>query len=190
MQFEKTQPVFISNKGIIFINALFTLHFEGEPLFISSGAHVIRKKRSAQLCLAINRCTLQPYQFERILGGVMIKKLFSPAVLLATCLVFILAAPSPAQAQNLDWGNIEILPESDDWNYPGRFRLRALADATVSWEIKCTVGDCEGREAEFVFDHEFSQGDIIFVGWGHQCYQVAIRSHRLAARLYCRTRMF
>jgi hypothetical protein len=101
----------------------------------------------------------------------MIRKLFSPAVLLATCLVLILAAPAPARAQNPDWGNIEILPESDDWNYPGRFRLRALADATVSWEIKCTVGDCEGREAEFVFDYEFSQGDIIFVGWGHQCYR-------------------
>jgi hypothetical protein len=90
---------------------------------------------------------------------------------LATYLVLILAAPSPARAQNPDWGNIEILPESDDWNYPGRFRLRALADATVSWEIKCTKGDCEGREAEFVYNYEFNEGDIIFVGWGFQCYR-------------------
>jgi hypothetical protein len=103
----------------------------------------------------------------------MIKKLFSLALILATYLVLILAAPSPARAQeqNDDWGNIEILPESGHWNYPGRFRLRALADATVSWEIKCTVGDCEGREAEFVIDREFSEGDILFVGWGHQCYR-------------------
>jgi hypothetical protein len=166
--------VYILNKGIIFINALFTLHSEGGPPFIYSGAHVIRKKRSAllYLSLAINRYQLQPYQFESILGGVMIKKLFSLALILATYLVLFLAAPSPARAQNPDWGNIEILPESGHWNYPGFYRLRALDDATVSWEIKCTLGGgCDGREADFVFDYEFSEGDILLVGWGHQCYR-------------------
>jgi hypothetical protein len=102
----------------------------------------------------------------------MIRKLFTLALILATYLVLVLAVPTPARAENPDWGNIEILPESGHWNYPGRFRLRALADATVSWEIKCTVGGgCEGREAEFVIGYEFRQGDILYVGWGHQCYR-------------------
>jgi hypothetical protein len=91
--------------------------------------------------------------------------------ILAAVVLSIVSQTARAQEIDEDWHQIRILPETGNWNYPGYFVLTAREAVTVSWEIKCTQGGCEGREAEFVYDYTFSAGETILVGWGHQCYR-------------------
>jgi hypothetical protein len=93
------------------------------------------------------------------------------ASILAAVVLSIGTQAARAQEIDEDWHQIRILPETGNWNYPGYFVLTAREAVTVSWEIKCTQGGCEGREAEFVYDYTFSAGETKLVGWGHQCYR-------------------
>ena len=101
----------------------------------------------------------------------MIRKLYPLPMVFAVFTVLILVAfPKTARAQTSDWDYIRISPLSGNWNYPGYFVLKAEREVTVSWWIKCTHGGCD-RPDEFVSNYTFSAGEILLVGWGHQCYR-------------------
>ncbi len=100
----------------------------------------------------------------------MIKKIYALASILTLLIVLVFAtSPLSARAQSNGWDFIKISPESGNWNYPGQFVLEAEQAVTVSWLIKCTYGGCN-RPEEKVNNYTFAAGEVIKVGWGHQCY--------------------
>jgi hypothetical protein len=102
----------------------------------------------------------------------MTRRSFALATILAICLVFIFSSsPSPVKAQGSPWDTVTISPQSGNWNYPDYFIVTASQDVTLSWEIKCTWGDCFGRQPDVVVDQQLAAGESITVGWGPQCYE-------------------